>query len=262
MPTQELPIYLISMEKDEGRRKELASRFPKNFPKMTHIPAVDGRQLRAQEFFSCILKPVSEGRRLMLPGEVGCSLSHVTALESFVHSGKHAALILEDDVIGNDESIESLQELIPLLPEHSLTICGGQEGMPAAKYVLGKAVTAPELFQVARFSQQYLFRTCCYVVTQKSAQQILKVQSESLRLADAWGSFFRNTDIEILYTQKFSHPKELQKSHLEQERALFGHKSEFGNRDMIPRLKRRFERIRRKINKVIFLLKGYQKVVK
>lgn len=262
MSTSSIPIYLISLEKDQDRRNDLAARFDRHYASMQYSPAVDGRKLTAQEFFSFIAKPLAHGRRLMLPGEVGCSLSHINALESFLTSGKPCALILEDDVIGTDESIDNLLNIVPFLPESSLTICGGQEGMPARKYILGTPTNADGLFRIARFSYNEIFRTCCYIVTRTSAKRILTVHAESLQLADAWGRFFLNTDTEILYTQQFSHPKELDKSHLEHERALFGHKSEFGNRNIIPRLKRRLERVKRKLYKVYFLLKGYRRIVK
>jgi len=51
----------------------------------------------------------------MTPGEVGCALSHMKAYENLIHSGEEYALILEDDVIGNDKDIEKIQELIPEL---------------------------------------------------------------------------------------------------------------------------------------------------
>ncbi len=256
------PIYLVSLEQDEAKRRTLAGRFPNRYPSMTRINAVDGRRLSAKEFFSYIAKPIAQGHRLMLPGEVGCSLSHIHALESFISSGARAALILEDDVIGNDSDIDAIINLIPSLPDNALLICGGQEGMPARKYVFGKETGIEGTHRLATYSNSHIFRTCCYVVTPVSAKQILDVQKQSLELADAWGKFFRGTKIDIYYTNRLAHPKDLATSHLEQERALFGHKSVFGKMDIYARVKRRLSRIGRKLGALACLLQGYRRVIK
>lgn len=262
MSASKTPIYLISMEKDEERRRNLASLFPRYYPIMKYLPAIDGRQLSTQEYFSHIAKPLARGRRLMLPGEVGCSLSHINALECFLQSNHSFALILEDDVIGTDESIDNLLGIVPSLPESSLAICGGQEGMPARKYILGKPTNTADLFKVAPFSYDQIFRTCSYVVTRQSAKTILEAHSESMELADAWGRFFRGKDFDIYYTPKFAHPKELKGSHMEKERALFGHNAELDKRKLSARVKRRLSRIKRKVNAVFYFLMGYRRIVR
>lgn len=256
------PIYLVSLDQDSAKRKTLEDRFPRHFPTMTRINAVDGRKLSAKEFFKYIATPMAQGHRLMLPGEVGCSLSHVHALESFLSSGADAALILEDDVIGNDDNIDAIMELATTLPPESLLICGGQQGMPARKYVFGKPTSTGGLFRLAPYSNSHIFRTCCYVVTPVSAEQILDIQKRSLRLADAWGTFFRGSETHIYYADQLAHPKELSGSHLEQERSQLGYKSALGARRIIALVKRRFSRIARKLGALMCLIQGYRRVVR
>ncbi|MEO9751097.1 MULTISPECIES: glycosyltransferase family 25 protein [Marinobacter] len=256
------PIYLVSLDQDSEKRETLKNRFPRYSATMTRINAVDGRKLPAKEFFDHIATPLALGHRLMLPGEVGCSLSHVHALESFLSSGENYALILEDDVIGGDDDIDAIMTLVSALPPESLLICGGQQGMPARKYVFGKTAGAEGLFRLARYSNNHIFRTCCYVVTPVSAKQILDMQSESLTLADAWGTFFRGSGTNIYYTDKLAHPKELSGSHLEQERSRLGYESMFGIRKIIALAQRRLSRIARKLGALLCLLQGYRRVVK
>lgn len=256
------PIYLVSLDQDSAKREILKQRFPRHYSKMKRVNAVDGRKLSAQEFFDYIVTPIEYGHRLMLPGEVGCSLSHIHALESFLDSESDAALILEDDVIGDDSSIDAVLELTPSLPSEALMICGGQEGMPARKYIFGKETSTEGLYRLPPYSNSHIFRTCCYVVTQVSAKQILDVQKQSMELADAWGKFFRGTMINIYYTNRLSHPKELAASHLEQDRSRLGNKSTLRGAELISRVKRRGSRLARKLGALFCLVQGYRRVVK
>lgn len=262
MKLENYPIYLVSLDQDSPKRESLAERFPRHYPKMKRVDAVDGRKLSAKEFFDYVSTPIEFGHRLMLPGEVGCSLSHIHALESFLKSDAEAALILEDDIIGYDSSIDAIMELIPSLPPESLLICGGQEGMPARKYIFGKNAGTAGLYRLAPYSNNHIFRTCCYVVTRISATQILETHRQSLKLADAWGKFFDETTTRIYYTNKLAHPRELSASHLEQDRSRFGHKSALGRIRIISRIKHRFSRIARKLGALLCLIRGYRRVVK
>lgn len=262
MKSDTYPIYLVSLDQDSAKREILAKRFPRYYPEMQRIYAVDGRKLSAKEFFNCIATPIAHGHRLMLPGEVGCSLSHIQALESFLEGDAEAALILEDDVIGDDSSIDAVMELIRSLPPEALLICGGQEGMPARKYVFGKSTETRELYRLAPYSNSRIFRTCCYAVTRVSARQILDIQKRSLELADAWGTFFKGTPTSIYYTHKLAHPRELAASHLEQDRSRFGHKSAFGRFRIGPRIRHRLSRIGRKLGALLCLARGYRRVIK
>lgn len=262
MKPETYPIYLVSLDQDSAKREILKERFPRYYPEMEKVNAVDGRKLSAKEFFDYIATPIARGHRLMLPGEVGCSLSHVHALKAFLDSGAKAALVLEDDVIGDDSRIDTVMELIPSLPPEALLICGGQEGMSARKYVFGKSTGTEELYRLAPYSNSHVFRTCCYVVTRVSAKQILDMQKQSLELADAWGTFFHGTTTSIYYTNKLAHPRELSASHLEQDRSRFGHKSAIGGLGIGSRIKHRFSRIGRKLGALLCLVHGYRRVVK
>ncbi|WP_111498265.1 glycosyltransferase family 25 protein [Marinobacter bohaiensis] len=255
------PIYLVSLPKDSTRRDALKRRFPEFAARITHVEAVDGRELTAKDFFGHILPACMNGHRLMLPGEVGCSLSHIKALRQFLDSEAPAALILEDDVIGDDEAVARIMSLIPALPESALLICGGQEGMPARKFLFGKPTGREGLFRLADFSNRHVFRTCCYVVTRRSAADILAGHDKALQLADAWGRFFQSSPVSIYFANLLQHPEELDSSHLQQERALFGHNSDAFRKTLWDRLTRRIQRIHRKLGALMCLMAGYRRVL-
>ncbi|MEM4620005.1 MAG: glycosyltransferase family 25 protein [Desulfurococcaceae archaeon] len=106
--------------------------------KLLSLKEVDGRKLTAEEYFRLVACSFLKDFLLMTPGEVGCALSHMKAYENLIHSGEEYALILEDDVIGNDKDIEKIHELIPeLLNRYGnrfVWYVGGMEGL-SKKYI-------------------------------------------------------------------------------------------------------------------------------
>ena len=216
-----IPIYLVSLRSDTKRREELKKRFPANYDGFVHIEAVNGRDLSAKDYYEKTINFAARNRRPMSPSELGCTLSHLKVLETFVNSGSDRALILEDDVVGTDSDIEAIRNISHRLHEDCLFICGGQDGLRTQKYQYGEQADIPGVYQVCKFSYRYMFRTCCYVVTKRSAQAIIDYQNATLSLADKWDEFFKGTSIKIYYANILSHPQELGQSHIEQDRAVF-----------------------------------------
>lgn len=256
-------IYLVSLPDDTERRGKIEKSFPKYYEQFQRVDAVKGRDLSVSEFYQYVEKTyINQNRRLLSPGELGCSLSHVKLYKDFLASGASHALVLEDDVIGDDAAIESVLGLLNDLPEEALLICGGQEGLDTRKYQMGKKISQgpATLFRVAKFSQQYTFRGCCYVITRKSAQAVLDKQFQFIALADDWDWYLSGTSLDMYYTKLFEHPLDLSTSHIEKDRAVFVEKSIW---------KKLFsskgpERIARKIYQNFFVLwyrlRGYQRL--
>lgn len=105
-------IYLISLEQDIQRRSELAQRFPENYPKMHWIKAINSNGFSAKDYFSYATQYFHSHKKMITPSEVGCTLSHIKALEIFLKTDEEYALILEDDIIGEDESIKIIKSII------------------------------------------------------------------------------------------------------------------------------------------------------
>ena len=221
----QVTIYLVSLDEDTQRRETLAKDFPFYYPEMIKVSAIDGRKLDAKSFYNSIINFYKTTRKLLSPAELGCTLSHIKALKQFLDSDNEYALILEDDVIGNDKNIDKIFSLTDTIPPNSLLICGGQEGLNARKYQYGKKSKLEGLTEVSTFSYRHVFRTCCYLVTKKSAKAIVDYQEINLTLADKWDAFFRGTGIRIYYKNCLAHPKDLLNSHIEHDRVLFKNKT-------------------------------------
>lgn len=216
--TNLIQIYYISLEVDIQRRIHLSSQFPQYYKMMNWIPAVNGQTLSISFYFKSITDYYTRHARLLSPGEVATSLSHIEALKNFLSSNSTHALILEDDIKGCDKDLEEINKLIPLLSENEILICGGQTSAVNRKYQLGKKTLIPNTVKLSQFSYSHIYGACCYVVNKKIAKNIIEKQARYLKIADNWDIFFKNSNIEILYTNILHHPDDRTNSHLQTER--------------------------------------------
>lgn len=255
-----MDIYLVSLESDVARRDRLKESFSSHYAGMKHIKAVDGRKLSAKDYYEKTIPYFIKTGKTMSPSELGCTLSHIRALDLFLETGEPYALILEDDIIGNDQSLKKISRLAETLTQNSLLICGGQEGLISRRYQLGKLALNGNAYRLARFSYQHILRTCCYVVTRKTAKIILDESKRNITLADSWDRHFKGKPVDIYFSNQLSHPEDLSDSHIEKDRALFK-KNNFLDKVMSFGL---FERIFRKLkNEIIvifFRLNGYTRL--
>ena len=239
----DIPIYLVSMAGDSARREQMSQAFPGSYPDMILVDAVDGRKLPAQRYFQYISSAMENHNRILSPAEVGCSLSHVQVLERFLQGGAERAIILEDDVIGDDRGIQRSVDKVQRIPEDAVIIFGGQEGMPSRKYIFGKPVGASDVFKLPSYSHHHVFRTCCYGVTRHSAMQIVASQKRSLKLADAWPILARGGGFSLYFSRDLAHPIDRNNSHIEQSRATINAERNKGFKAFwlkrVSRLKRR-----------------------
>lgn len=215
-----LPIYLISLKADVDRRKKVAEQFPAYYEAMCIVEAVNGRELSASEFHRKIVSYYNKTGRLMSPSELGCTLSHVRALELFIASGQPYALILEDDIIGDDAAICRIGEIASRLGENDFFVCGGQDGLTRSKFLFGRQEVEPDLFRVSNLSRQHLLRACCYVVTQTTARQIVLRNSAGVVLADYWATYFPSWKNTFYFANLLRHPLDLSCSNIESERKI------------------------------------------
>ena len=256
-------IYLISLEQDQQRRIELAERFPQNYPKMLWIKAINGKKLPAKDYFYCAQQYFNIHKKLITPSEVGCTLSHIKALETFLESDDEYCLILEDDVIGCDKDITYIMSLVTNNKINDFVLCGGQDGLNFLKYIMAKK-NIDNLYFLPIFSMKFLFRTCSYIVNKKTARYIIKKQKKKLEIADAWYEIFKKSNISLSYLNLLNHPEDLSNSHIENERSRFY----MVEKNFFKRIYKQglfwkiYNRLRNDIYRWILILKGYKQIHK
>ena len=84
--------YLINLDRATERLKLMELEFEKNNVTYERIVAVDAKKLNNDTYLID-----NKYDRNFVPGEIGCYLSHVKALQTFLSSNYQFAVILEDD---------------------------------------------------------------------------------------------------------------------------------------------------------------------
>lgn len=217
-------ILVVSLAVDTARRERLQERFPRYFPAFEFVDAVDGRCLPASEYFSHIKGSLQRLSGILTPTEVGCALSHMKCLEE-AQEMDGPVLILEDDVIGTDESLDQAIGRMAGMSGAEVMFMGGMQDLPSWTRVYGERRTddsAGAAYKIDPCSYKYLWRTCCYAVTPLAARLLLKQQQTALHRADDWGVFFSRLPIRATLTSLLEHPPVGQNSNLSAERESMG----------------------------------------
>ena len=112
-------IIIINLPRRADRKQTCSSKF-KDYPHQ-FIVAVDGNELAKQAI----------NKTTMLPGEIGCFLSHMKALKRIAAKKLDYALVLEDDVIFSDGfSPAHVQDIVLSAPSGWLAIALGNNLTP------------------------------------------------------------------------------------------------------------------------------------
>lgn len=215
-----MKIYLISLVGDIDRRDSIKINFPLNYTAMKIVNAVDGKNKTAKEYFDFLSIMYLKNKNLITPSELGCTLSHIEALNLFLKSKDNQSLILEDDVMGEDKNIDLIINMSNYIPKNSILICGGQEGFDHWKYIVGKKIEN-NLYEIPRFSLKFIYRACCYVVDRESAQYLYNYHNKNYNVVDHWYNILKKSDVKVFYCNQLSHPLDLSQSKIEREREIF-----------------------------------------
>lgn len=255
-------IYLVSLEQDHKRRALLKDRFPRYYGSFIPVVSIDGRNIKAHEYFNLIKNEYKLRKKIKTPGEIGCSLSHINALEKFLETQDDYALILEDDVLGSDAEIDKIIEFTEKNKFNGIFHCGGQQGVYLSKYVFGKKYkNYDDVYTVPSFSINFVLRTCCYAVNRDMAAHIIQKHKMNITIADEWFTLFQGFDGVFIFSNILGHPNDYNVSHIQIERENINEKK-FWKRNLSQGILRKiFNRIRNDFYKLIFMLLGYKKIL-
>lgn len=257
-----MKTYFISLEQDTQRRTELAQRFTQNYPEMQWIKAINGKELSAKEYFSYVQQFFNIYKKIITPSEVGCTLSHMKALEKFLETEDGFCLILEDDVIGKDLDIELIKRNVVQSDLNGLLLLMDQRFYNYDKYILGKLT--PYFYQLPRFSIKFVLGTCSYALDRETARYMLQIYKNNIDYADAWYKIYYKSKIPFYYSAILKHPSELNDSRIENERS----KIYMNEKNFFKRIYKQgvfwkiYNRIRNDIWRWILILKGYKQIHK
>lgn len=170
-----IKTYVINLKDSVDRRKNVLVELSKHpFMDYELVEAVDGRGMSQEDaghLFDCKRFLWRYGREVM-PGEVGCTLSHRECYRKLLSSKEEFALILEDDVrfLAEENRVEDL----------IATISGQMSGKPRVVtltrhhfyYSRGERPVGGE-YSLCRVREAW--GTCAYLVNRKAAAVLLKI---------------------------------------------------------------------------------------
>ena len=103
-----MKIYVISLVRSLDRRLRVASMLAEQGVDFEFFDAVDGREIDYAAFVD------SHAPWQLLPGEIGCYLSHLGVWRNVVERGDDVALVLEDDVIIDANAFDVIDSCVEL----------------------------------------------------------------------------------------------------------------------------------------------------
>ncbi|NWK72818.1 glycosyltransferase family 25 protein [Acinetobacter sp. SwsAc6] len=256
-----MKIYLISLKHDELRRSKLSVKFLKKYKDMQCIQAVNGKELLAKNYFFYLHQFFSKFNKIITPSELGCTLSHIKALEVFLDTEEKYCLILEDDVVGSDSDILLLENIFSNIDLQGIFILRDQSNFGFEKYIFGRKLKF--FYEIPEFSVKFIFGACSYVVDRETAKALVDYHSKTLDIADLWYKINKKINKKIYYYPLFIHPEDLSDSNIEEERSKFFNNKIFVKRLLDQRIFGKvFNRFRNDFYRFFLVFNGYRQIHK
>ncbi|MHC5306663.1 glycosyltransferase family 25 protein [Bartonella sp. LJL80] len=171
-----IPVYIINLDRSKERLEAVSASATQAGLSYQRVPAVDGSQVDIQH-----CERIDEKRfrrrhgKNLLPGEVGCYLSHLDALSIIAKGDAAFAVIVEDDIaFGHDFSA--------ILS--SLTTISGWDVIKFANHrnrLFHRDMSITDDVSIGRFLHGPLGSSAAYMVTREGAAKLVaKLQPMSL----------------------------------------------------------------------------------
>lgn len=202
-----IPIFIVSLPNSKRR-----SILKKKLKEMQYefIDAVYGKNFLSEvDRINSFSTAPRRYERLISSGEYGCTVSHLNIYKKIVSEDIEWAIILEDDVDFDFDFQIQLSQIVNKLDSNSLYILGSQEGLNSFdNIVLSKRNEISYMdisFKKILNSHRYIYRTASYLISKKTALNILKFTENDFYLADDWYSFYNNQIFDKIYLGDFVH---------------------------------------------------------
>lgn len=247
--------YLISIESTDSERlnnfyaQPTFHKYKDNFKQF----GIVGKNLTVSEYFE---QGVAGKIKVMTPGELGCSLSHLHALRDFLETDEEHAIIFEDDAIERFElDLDELEEKIKLLKlENCFFLSLGGIQMKICNRVRGQLLPQQlydqKVLKVDHDFLENLAYAYAYIVDRKMAEMLIAYHQPP-RIYDHWQDLIlMGRNFSFYATFIFEHPiieQNIALSYLEQERQAAQKVDQVNQKSLTY--------LRKKLKK--FILQGY-----
>jgi glycosyl transferase family 25 len=157
---------LINLDRSKDRLLKTGSKLTELGIQWERLPAVDGWTKQTE--IACHVDEKSFQQRHgkpSVPGEAGCYLSHIHAMQRFLNTSNEYALILEDDIVLGDDLPEVVSQVIAQANRWDLIkLSGMHSGTPLKVLRLDQT---PYAIAVATTSYT---GASCYLINKKAAR--------------------------------------------------------------------------------------------
>ena len=226
-----MQVFIISIEDENSPRLNnfLAQPFFQNGKLPFKKIGIKGGEISAKAYFEQAVKGRSKP---LTPAELGCSLSHVEALKSFLATDDRYALIFEDDaIIPKNMTINKLESALDKMvwTENTLLSLGGiqmKECLKVRGEIKDSNFLDQRLLEVIPDFYHRVNYAMAYIVDRTMACTLINYH-QPIRKADDWSYLFDfNDQSHLLMTYLIDHPeikvgeKNLQMSTIEAERVV------------------------------------------
>lgn len=223
-----LHIFIVSLQQDVEKRETISKTLKDFGLKFSFVDAIYGKDLPDSTLNS--FRKKSTGKIInrgfsATPGEIGCTLSHLKAYQEIIDRGLEWACILEDDAILDERFKTFIEEFDDsCLDLNNLYLLGGQNGLANNQVVKSfkniKNIGGEKFSKTIR-SEDFIYRTCCYLISSSLAKSLINLSNNHYILADDWKYLVREHIINEIYLADFvDHPIDLSGSNLQKEREL------------------------------------------
>ena len=114
-----IPVYYINMDKSKDRNEWMIEQLSKNVERYYRVSGVNGYEIQNKEHDIVDgIEFYNDFKELTIP-EIGCTLSHLKAIQTAYENGENIAIIMEDNVYVNMINLldNSLEEIVKNSPE-------------------------------------------------------------------------------------------------------------------------------------------------
>lgn len=185
-----MKTFLVNLDRNADRLAAVSKRLAERGIAFERFPAVDGRALAPEErrrSYSPVRAALVRGWGL-LPGELGCALSHLGICRRMLADGRDLVCVLEDDAIPGPGFAAALREL-----ESKLDVTRAQVVLLSSTF----CEREPQPVKPGLERIEGGMFTDAYVMTRPAAEVILCANFPVCCPADWWGRFRCRAPLEL-----------------------------------------------------------------
>jgi glycosyl transferase family 25 len=163
----DLPIWVLNLKKDKYRLRFMTKQLRALKLNFTVVEALDGSRLSPDDWkLYSKDQALKFSKRELIPGEIGCALSHARMWERIVREDIREVLIFEDDVL--------IGGALPAILAHRNRLPGNWElinfSTDAPQEPFGKFIT--DIYRASRH-KDWADRASAYLLNSKGAKKLL-----------------------------------------------------------------------------------------